>query len=228
MKNIYKNSLIVIVFIFAFIFKGYLYKFIGNLENFLAPDVIYEVETSILTSENKNLKEEIFRLKENIELEQYANYNYKITRLLITSYEDILNKGIVLLGKSDGIVKNMIVVNNQGLIGIIDEVYKDYSVVNFITGSKNISVKINDNLGIIGSYNNKNKTFLINKIDNYANVNINDEVYTSSYSIYPEDVYLGKVIKISNENYDLEKYVEVKSNIDLYNTYYVGIILGIK
>ena len=197
MKNIYKNSLIVIVFIFAFIFKGYLYKFIGNLENFLAPDVIYEVETSILTSENKNLKEEIFRLKENIELEQYANYNYKITRLLITSYEDILNKGIVLLGKSDNIVKNMIVVNNQGLIGIIDEVYKDYSVVNFITGSKNISVKINDNLGIIGSYNNKNKTFLINKIDNYANVNINKQIKLLTHGLVKVSTGILKLVKLS-------------------------------
>lgn len=227
MHNLFKNGLIVIIFIFTLIFKGYIYNIVGNLENIFVKDNSYEIENKILIAENKNLKLELNRYQE-LKLEKYLNYNYKITKLLINNVEDILDKGIILLGEKDNIKENMIVVSNEGLIGIVHKTYKDYSVINFITGKQNISVKINDTLGIIDSYNIKDQTFLINKIDNYANININDNVYTSAYSIYPEDIYLGKVIAIHNDSYNVEKYITIKSDINLYNTFYVGVILGTK
>ena len=124
--------------------------------------------------------------------------------------------------------ENMAVVNSNGLIGIIDKVYKNYSIVKLITTSNDnkISVKIKkDNTylyGTITSY--KDNLFLLEGITNYQDISLNSDVLTTGYGVFPSDILIGKVTKIEENKYNTSKIIYVKSNVNFNEINYVSIL----
>lgn len=161
----------------------------NNIEiNYLKEEVIY-------------LKDEYNKLldfKNNVELNDdyilsnvYRN-NYGFDKLIINGNNYNLNDEVL---------------NEYGLIGFISKINNKYSEVKYIYDSK-IPVKVNNEYGkIIGKDNDNN--LIISEI---INSNINDYVYST------QNTYIGKIIKIDNNN--LNKKIIVKP-IDLTNLNYV-------
>lgn len=161
----------------------------NNIEiNYLKEEVIY-------------LKDEYNKLldfKNNVELNDdyilsnvYRN-NYGFDKLIINGNNYNLNDEVL---------------NEHGLIGFISKINNKYSEVKYIYDSK-IPVKVNNEYGkIIGKDNDNN--LIISEI---INSNVNDYVYST------QNTYIGKIIKIDNNN--LNKKIIVKP-IDLTNLNYV-------
>ena len=126
-------------------------------------------------------------------------------------YELIIDKGY-----SDGVEEGDIVVQNEALVGIINEVKKNESSVKLITNNQNkLSVKTADNnlYGLIDKYEN---SYLILSGVKSENVEIGSKILTTGISyIYPDNLYVGEVYSII---YDESKpIIVVKTPVDFDN-----------
>ena len=156
---------------------------------------------TILVEENNNLKKEIQELS-NI---NYTNYNYVLGKITV---KDLYNSDSYFI-KTDKYYNDLPVINEDGLIGIINNNYLD------TTNNLNLSIKINDTYGILDKG--------IIKIPK-GNYNINDLIYTSGLTKIPGNLVIGKVKEIKDNDNDLTNTIEVNF-IDINNTY-VGILIN--
>ena len=120
----------------------------------------------IKESQNNSLLSNINELKNLLELKNiYSSYNIINSTVIERNKLYFFNNFTIDKGLDFNLKENMAVVNSNGLIGIIDKVYKNYSIVKLITTSNDnkISVKIKkDNTylyGTITSY--KDNLFLL-------------------------------------------------------------------
>ena len=151
-----------------------------------------------------------------------STFNLNISKVMYRDIYDYNNYITIYKGSNDNIEKNMAVINEYGLVGIIDKVNKNNSIVKLITNiDSNVSVKINDNFGILKVNNGK---LIVSDISNYNDININDKIYTSGLGNIPGDLYVGVVSDISLNNTNIEKIITVKSDVDFNNIKYIAVI----
>lgn len=197
MKNKYLFLLIIFIIVIS---RNSVINIVNNILSslFIKND---NIEINYLKEEVVYLKDEYNKLldfKNNVELSDdyilsnvYRN-NYGFDKLIINGNNYNLNDEVL---------------NEDGLIGFISKINNKYSEVKYIYDSK-IPVKVNNEYGkIIGKDNDNN--LIISEI---INSNINDYVYST------QNTYIGKIIKIDNNN--LNKKIIVKP-IDLTNLNYV-------
>ena len=199
------------------IYKSAFINLIANINvMFTKKDNVVNTEINLLKEENKHLKEELLNLT-NLDL--YANYNYSLTRMSYRSIYD--NHEIYIQGGSDkNYDANYAVINSSGLVGIITEVKNNESIVKLLSGIPNLSVRINDTYGTLSNY--EDGFLIISNISNYSQINLNDEVYTSTLGTIKEHIFIGNVYKI--EDGDISKKVYVKSKVDFENLNYLYVV----
>lgn len=216
MKNI---GIYVIIFILVILLRENIAFFYGNVLGVFKLDNNYY--KSII-----NLKDEKIKMLEN-EYNEYdkfskninlLNYNYLVSKM---QYKESYNGDIykIQYGKDKNVINGLGVINEYGLVGIITNVYKKTSELTTIRKLKDISVKVNESFGKL---NYKDNQFIINDISNHDKVYINDKVYTSGYGSIKENLYIGKVTRIEND--DISKKVFVKSEVDFNSSNYVLIV----
>lgn len=151
-----------------------------------------------------------------------SSLNLNISKVMYRDIYDYNNYITIYKGSNDNLVKNMAVINEFGLVGIIDKVNKNNSIVKLITNiDSNISVKINNNFGILKVSNNK---LIVSDISNYNDINIGDKIYTSGLGNVIGDLYVGEVSDISLNSTNIEKIITVKSNVDFNNIKYIAVV----
>lgn len=209
-----KHNIIYLVLLLIFLYKGILINISANINSLLTKNNNNEqTEVNMLTEENKQLKKDI---EEITKLKDLYNTDYKLTRLSYRlSYTD---NDFYITG--DDYQVNDLLINESGLVGIIKEIKKDYSLATTIKGIKNLSIKINDTYGTVSEY--KDDLFIAKDISNYDNVKINDEVYTSNVGSNNNIIYVGSVIKI--EEHDISKTIYIKSKVDFNNINYLYVV----
>ena len=154
----------------------------------------------ILELENKDLKEEVEELS-NI---NYSDYSYVLGKITIKS---LYNSDTYFIKTLDNVNNDSPVINNNGLIGIINNSYL------IPTSKLNISIKIND---IIGNLVNGS----IHISD--GNYNIGDSIYTSNLSSIKPNLLIGYIKDIKRLNNGIEDIIEVDYIKN--NSTYVGIL----
>lgn len=108
------------------------------------------------------------------------------------------------------------------MVGIIDKVDNYSSRVMLITNSKiNISVKINNSYGILTANNN---TLYLENVTDDVNVKIGDKVYTSGLTEIPENILVGTIKKIKQDDLELQKIFELIPAVTIKNIDYVAIL----
>lgn len=175
-------------------------------------------ENNILLTNKNEIEYELNNLKNILDLKNSLN-DYEIINSVVINrnlgywYDNF----IIDKGTNEGIEKNMVVINNEGLIGYIEESTAKTSKVKMITSNlKNkISVKINDNdnyiYGLLTSY--KDGYFIIEGVE--EEVTIDSIVTTTGMGdIFPSGIIIGKVKEIVPDNFDLSRIYKVKSDID--------------
>lgn len=215
--RIIKKNYFFIIILALFICKGAFINLLANVNELITKkDDYYATEVNILKEENKSLKDE---LKNLTNLDIYASYKYSLTRL---SYRDIYNNYEIHIqgGSEKDYKENNAVVNSEGLVGIITTVKKYDSKVRLLSGVPNLSVKINDTYGTLSGY--EDGLLVINNISNYAKINLNDEVYTSTLGTIKEHILVGTVYKV--EESDIDKKIYVKSKVDFNNLNYLYVV----
>lgn len=180
-----------------------------------------------LKEKEKSLEEEILKLKSLLELKQtYTNYDV-ITSTVISRNDTYWFNDITIdKGSEHNINKGDIVLTDKGMVGIINELSKDYSRVKLITSTNNeISVKVKgeeEYIAKIEKY--KDNYIIISGLSSYDKIKINDKVVSSGFSKTYEEVPIGSISKIETDSYEMSKILYVKPYEDFNNLKYVSIL----
>ena len=201
-------------------------KFANNIQN-----QFYEFRN--LKVENNILKEEIMRLKkwqalavhnssENRVLKRLLNATDNSLSLVktasITSRSDFMYSKMINInaGIKDGVVNNMAVVNHRGLIGrTVDTSISNARVLLLTDPNSSIAVKTVSNQNYALLQGGDDGVHLVSSFNkNEIMPKVGDLVVTSgSAQVFPSDILVGKIVKITKNNYFVLPFVDFK-NID--------------
>lgn len=205
---------------------------IGSFINsiFISKKVNYLNTTSL---KEQAQKEEIIELKNMLNLKETMT-SYQMVYATVTSrnndywfYTLTIDKG-----KKDGIKKDMIVINEKGLVGRVIDVNNFSSIIKLITANDSynkISVNINSDSttynGIITGYDINKNLILITCIRSTSNVKIGDNITTNGLgTLFPEGIYIGKVEEILSDDLGVSKVLGVKSEVNFENLKYLAVL----
>lgn len=210
----YKDYILLLIVFLLFIFSGSINRFLIAIN----PNLNTK---NIELNYDKYLKEELDNIKKINNIEFNNDLNLQVSRVKYRNVYEYSDTLTIYKGFKNNVFVNDVVLNNDGLIGIVTKTYDYYSIVTLITNkSSNISVKINDAIGILKVIDN---TLVVTNINNYEKVNIDDEIYTSGLGNLPDNIYIGKVKSINLNNTEIEKVIEVDLNDRLEKLDYVFI-----
>lgn len=197
-------------------------------------------ENKQLNKENQELKiktEKILLLeKELTEMKKILNLNelyidYELVTATVSSrnVDYWFNNITINKGEKDGIKVGDACITVNGLIGKIISTTKDSSVVKLITNKEKnskISVIVESKTGYkqgsIIDY--QNDYLVVEGINNYDGIDINNKVLTSGFGLFPSNIFIGYVKEIKEDDYGISKilYVETEQNIN--DLYYITVL----
>lgn len=173
------------------------------------------VEYNTLKGENERLREVLnFTKNKN-------NYDYVGTNIIGYSGGSISDGYVIDKGTNDGIEKDMILINYQGLVGKVIRSESNYSIVETIL-NENMAVSVmvdstRETTGILRGYSNKNDDELV-KVYNLpidSKIKEGDVILTSGLGmIYPKEIRVGEVVSVETDNVMVMKNALVKPYVD--------------
>ena len=167
-------------------------------------------DTKIVIDYNNYLKEELDNIKKINDIKINDDLDLKVSRVKYRDVYEYTNTITIFKGFKNGVFKGDVVINNEGLIGVVTKTYDYYSIVTLITNKdSNISVKINDAIGILKVINNN---LVVTNINNYELINKEDKIYTSGLGNLPENIYIGIVEDVFLNETEIEKFASVNIN----------------
>ena len=207
-----------------------------ELKNVKKDNDILEISTSrieSIESENIELRRQLEALKEELNITYtLSDYEYLNATVISRNVGYWYNKITIDKGTYNGVKKDMVVINSNGLIGKVIRTTTFTADVRLLTTSdtnNKISVHIsngdNNLYGLINGYDYENNILELEGISNTRDVNIGDYVYTSWLGgIFPSGILIGSVTEITTDSYDLAKIIKVKPASDFNNLNYVSIL----
>lgn len=224
--------IILSIFSSSFLFRSTEFQDIGSLFSgiFVPKKIDYTNATSL---QEKSLKQEVEELKELLSLkETMSGYKMIYTTVINRNMDYWFYTVTVDKGKKDGIEVDMIVVNQDGLVGRVIEVHNNSSVIKLISSNDSlnkISVDIitNDNTykGIISGYDQTNNKILVTSIRSSSNISEGNSVITNGIgTLFPSGITVGTVSKINSDDLGVSKVLEIDSKVDFENLRYLAIL----
>ena len=207
-------------------------------------------ELDKLKSENEKLKEDITVLnnrlaeKESLEsLKKSLNFideKYQAKKISASvvgkSDGNWYNSFVIGAGSKQGVKKDSIVMNGNGLVGMVYEVSDNYcKAISLLDTKSSVSFKlskdsnfkgvITQNSTIDDKENYKDKGYLYGYMfDTSYEVLPGDVVTTSGLGVYPEGIPIGEIDKVIDDKDKSMKFVIVKPYVDFKNVNDVTII----
>ncbi len=176
-NNIKKIIYYIIIILLFVVFDKILFYFNNDNEKNILINNTLKLQSDSLKSDI----EELTKIK-------YDNYNYIIGKI---TYKNLYNSDTYYI-EYDGTLNDKLVINNNGLIGIV----KNHILTK--VSDLSLSVRINDNYGILKN----NEIKIIN-----GDYKIGDKIYTSGLTSINENLLIGYVSDI--KNYELETIIKV-------------------
>lgn len=217
-----------------FVNKTIMYPF--NLVKSYNIKKIKELEKTI-NSQNQskinNLKKENEELKKSLELNNLlSDYDIINATVINRNIGYWYNTVVIDKGSKSGIDVNMAVTTPSGLIGKVIKTTKYNSTIKLLTSDDvnnkvSVQIKVKDQYvyGILTSFDQKNKQYIVEGITNTKEIKVDSSVSTTGMGdIFPSGLLIGKVVKIEKDNFDLEAIIKVEPTIDINNFNYVSIL----
>lgn len=186
-----------------------------------------------LAEENSKLLEELINLKSNIdlkpsEIDSFQTFKVISASVVNNSIRQKNNKITLNKGRNQGVTKGQGVINEKGLVGIINDVSGNYctalSMLN-LQSSVSVRLKRTNEIGELQWDGRSVKRMTMNAVPPHVQVVEGDSVVTSGYStIFPRNILVGKVVEITNDKRNGFLSLQVELNNDLSKLDYVYII----
>ena len=179
-------------------------------------------QNTLLALENSQMRNALLenqRLRNLIGFQETNQFNLIAAKVIGGSFSGVMNNIVLDVGKQDSVKKNMPLVLPNGLVGKIYEVGKNYSTGQLLLDQNfRVSAKIlrSGARGIVSWKG--GRICNLDEIANRSDVKIGDLVMTSGYSeIFPEGIYIGRVLSASNNKRNFFMDIKVKPDVD-FNT----------
>lgn len=190
-------------------------------------------EYDLLLAEKKELEKELKEMKELLDLDVTLHEKTHLNGTVINRNLGYWYQTITVdKGKNNGVEDNMAVVSAYGLIGKTTRTSHFNTTVELLTSenfTSKVSIKIEQNdqfvYGLLSGYDEEKKVFIVEGIADNVMIEEGAIVTTTGLgSIYPSGIFVGRVIGVTTDNFDLGKIIEVKSDVDFDNLSYVTIL----
>ena len=204
-----------------------------------------------IASENEELRQEIAELKQELiaqqfteqeleelrQLSQVLNYtsvqnsqSYVTGNVIAMDSSNWFNLFTVNVGAEQGVQKDSMVINGDGLVGRVYEVGSDWAkVISVIDETNNVSFQVfrdssesylgvltGDGMGGLRGY----------MLDSEASVIEGDTVVTSGIGIYPAGIVIGKISEVVVNTDSLLKEIILETAVDFKNVQKVMVLSG--
>ncbi len=191
-----------------------------------------------LEKENEQLKKEVIELKGDLDNTQslkdlkkslsFVEEDYKksmiSTKVVSKNDGNWYTSFVIGAGKEDGVKKDSIVVNGQGLVGLVYEVSDHYSkVISLLDTESSVGfqmLKDKKYKGVIGQDTNTDENYKSKGLlEGYMfstdyDVLPGDVLVTSGLGIYPKSIPIGEIEKVVDDKNKGLKYVVVKPYVN--------------
>lgn len=183
-------------------------------------------ENTILRKNNVVLSEEISRLREAslenirlknlLEFKSNSRYDLKIAKVVGKSLNLLRNYLTLNIGSDDGVMVNMPVISDKGLVGKVISVSNKYCIAEILKSKNSRTSVIVERSRISGILTwNGGNNLLLSEVAKNLDIKTGDIIKTSEYSsIFPENIEVGVVVGISYDTGNLFQKVEIKSFVD--------------
>ena len=128
--------------------------------------------------------------------------------------------------------KGNIVINNEGLVGVVKEVYNNSSLVSLITNSKSnnkitVGLKMKDRTiyGIISKFDKIKNELVISELTEDINNYYDSDIITTSFTnTFKEGIVIGKVKRIARSENGLYNIAYATPNVKYNDIKYVYVL----
>ena len=186
---------------------------------------LIEEEAALLRSKNLQLSfqvesmryllEENNSLKELLDFQRESKMTILPARVINMSASPFLSSSLSIdIGSESGVSVNDPIMTPNGIIGktvIVSENESIIQLINDVTFRLSVRIKPSGSTGILRWFD--KDLYLIKEVQKNSNVEVGNQVVTSGFSdIFPSDLPVGKVVKITDERGSFQKSVIVKIN----------------
>lgn len=193
----------------------------GRSEKLREKNRALENEIAQMRFREENYYQEIIfsyqRLQEVLEFKEKHSYDLLPTQVIAYPSYSYFKTVLINRGEKEGIEKGLVVVNSQGLVGRIVEVYPRQAKVLLILDERSkVGVRDQESRDVAilqgkGEEGVCELKYLLNK----ASIEIGDNVITSGLGgIFPQGILVGKVSRVRKNPRRLFQEVEVVSSVD--------------
>ncbi len=202
---------IFLIFLILYLGSDFLISCLISMDNNLeVKNVCYEEEYNSLKKEYDELLNYTSNMPNNI-------ISKVIEHDPLTFFAEVK----ILKGKKEGILKDSMVFNEQGLVGIVSKVMNHTSMVQLLPNKNTkIAVKIGDIDGLLES---DNGVLKVKNITSSNQILENTEVKSSNYSLLESGVVIGTVKEVYKTNQNLSTEVIIEPSVDFNHLNYVSV-----
>ena len=176
------------------------------------------VEYNELKRQNEVLKGMVDFSKNN------DKYKYIGTNIIGKSGDSFVAGYTIDKGSEDGIKKDYIVISPEGLVGVVTEVYSNWSKIQTLL-NENVAVaaivegETNSGDGIVKGYRNSNHMEVeITNLPMNSSIKKGDVVVTSGLGgYYPKGIRIGEVTSVKSDDVKVMKTANLKTYVDFNN-----------
>lgn len=204
-------------------------NYIDTFENLTATIPIIGIDTQeLVRRQNDTANEGItFRKSDVRKIIKYATHTYIPARVINnTMADDRMNYITLNRGAKDGIKPNMAVVIANGIVGRVVKVSDHYAtVLSVLSEGRQYNAKLID--GTTGSIywdNRSANSVTMTKVPKVADVQVGDSVFTTGYSIFPENILIGTVTKIETDSKTNARNLRIALSTNFRNLQYVYVV----
>ena len=177
------------------------------------------------------------RLKKSLNYVSTDQRNSLVTASVIGKNNGDWYKSFVIdAGAGDGVKTDSIVINGQGVVGIVYSVSNHYSkAISLIDSRASVSFKLarkNDYKGVIttssivgsADFTDRDKLLQGYLFDPKSDVKKDDLLVTSGLGLYPENIPIGTVTNVTYDKNKSMKTIKIRPSVDFKNIDNVSII----
>ncbi|MGM9569820.1 MAG: rod shape-determining protein MreC, partial [Phascolarctobacterium sp.] len=202
---------------------------------------------TVMQSENEQLKRDNIELRnaniqmasvyaENKQLralldykEQHKSQKVVAAKVIARSHGDLRDSMYIDAGKDKGLAREMAVVN-EGLVGVVDEVYASYARVLLLNSPRfKVGARVlrHDSraVGVVGGKTTADDMLIMEHVFREASIREGDVIVTSGYSgSHPADILIGTVVKTRMDSVGLLQEADVHAAADVADVEHVLVI----
>lgn len=200
-------------------------------ENKELKQVVANLETQV--AEMDSLQKENDSLRQNLGMaDQYTDKTVISALVSVRTPTSWSHQLTISAGSNQGISKDMLVIANGGLVGIVTEIYPNSADVKLLSNSDEftkipvrLSVDKKEIYGILSGYDTDTNSFIISQLNSKEDIPVGSNVVTSDLAgTTPSNLQVGKVTSVKNNGGTTNKEVFVTPTANFSNIYSVLIV----